>query len=197
MTWACDQRLAYMKAEIDAGRPVNRADVVAKFYVTKTTVAADWHRFDERWPGVAIYDSHQKAYVRADLAADGRIEWKARCAAAEARATRLEAALRQNQLFSKPDEDPVEYQKALAAAHFENAESLRADRLEALLAEAEDLIEQFGTGVTDMFEQMVRGNWTDDHGHNVRLNAQMFALKPIIADAIVHRAKINAEKGEG
>jgi hypothetical protein len=32
----------------------------------------------------------------------------------------------------------------------------------------------------DLIEQMVRGHWTDDHGHPVRLNDQMAALIPLI-----------------
>lgn len=53
-----------------------------------------------------------------------------------------------------------------------------------------DLIAEFGDAVTDMFEQMSRGNWTDDHGHDVRMNAKMLALKPLIVKAIELRIAI-------
>jgi hypothetical protein len=54
------------------------------------------------------------------------------------------------------------------------------------------LIERFGRTVTDMFEQLEKGNWEDDHGHDVRMNAAMIALKQPVRDAIALRAKINS-----
>ena len=54
-----------------------------------------------------------------------------------------------------------------------------------------ELVERFGDAVTDMFDQMDRGNWVDDHGHDVRMNAQMRALIPIVVDAIAARATPN------
>ena len=54
-----------------------------------------------------------------------------------------------------------------------------------------DLIERFGRPVTDMFEQLEKGNWQDDHGHDVRMNAAMIALKQPVRDAIALRAKLN------
>ena len=53
---------------------------------------------------------------------------------------------------------------------------------------ADQIIQRFGQGVTDMFEQMTRGNWIDDHGHNVKLNATMISLMPIVQAAIDYRA---------
>jgi hypothetical protein len=70
----------------------------------------------------------------------------------------------------------------------------------ALTAEVEKhaaLIERFGDAVTDMFEQMLRGKWTDDHGHDVRMNKQMMALKPLIGEAIALRAALASATGEG
>ena len=65
----------------------------------------------------------------------------------------------------------------------------RARRLE----EADDLIERFGTAVFDMFEQMIKGNWIDDLGHDVKMAARMMAFKPIILDAIDYRARAALE----
>lgn len=53
-----------------------------------------------------------------------------------------------------------------------------------------ELIEQFGTAVTDMFEQMLKSGWTDDHGHDVKMNAAMIALKKPVEDAIALRAAL-------
>ena len=54
--------------------------------------------------------------------------------------------------------------------------------------EAHDLIRDLGDAITDMFDQMIRGHWVDDQGHDVRLNQQMIALKPLIIKAIRLRA---------
>jgi hypothetical protein len=62
-------------------------------------------------------------------------------------------------------------------------------RLIAVAPDMWDLIEEFGSRVTDMFEQLIRGNWTDDQGHAVAMNAAMLALKKPVADAIALRAK--------
>jgi hypothetical protein len=53
-----------------------------------------------------------------------------------------------------------------------------------------DLIEKFGSGVTDMFEQMIKGHWHDDMGHLVAMNKQMSDLKPLVHEAIALRKKI-------
>lgn len=60
-----------------------------------------------------------------------------------------------------------------------------------------DLIEKFGTAVTDMFEQMIKGNWTDDHDHDVQNNSAMRALTPLINEAISLRAKIAEAQATG
>ena len=56
--------------------------------------------------------------------------------------------------------------------------------LEHQLEEAHDLIAEFGDSVTDMFEQMNRGEWKDNHGHDVRLNVAMMALMEVVKEAI-------------
>lgn len=53
-----------------------------------------------------------------------------------------------------------------------------------------DLIEQFGTAVTNMFEQMTKCNWHDDLGHLAAMNATVIALKKPVQDAIDLRASI-------
>jgi len=66
------------------------------------------------------------------------------------------------------------------------------EKQEPVVAQAQPvawkIIECFGRGVTDMFEQMNRGNWVDDHGHKVRMNKAMLDLIPIVRAAIEYRA---------
>ncbi len=54
-----------------------------------------------------------------------------------------------------------------------------------------EALNNLGDNVTDMFEQMTRGNWVDDHGHSVLMNAKMIALKNSILEA---QAAIKAAK---
>ena len=56
--------------------------------------------------------------------------------------------------------------------------------------EAEKLIQDFGDKVSDMFEQLIKGNWIDDNDHAVANNSSMIALKSILVEAIEHRAKV-------
>jgi hypothetical protein len=55
-----------------------------------------------------------------------------------------------------------------------------------------DLIEKFGTAVTDMFEQIERGQWKDELGHKACMNAKMMALIAPVNDAIAIREAIAA-----
>ena len=48
-----------------------------------------------------------------------------------------------------------------------------------------DLVNEFGDSVTDMFEQMTRGSWIDDHGHSVLSNTQMLALQKVVTKAML------------
>ena len=95
MTWAADQRQAFIKERIEAGHTVNRAEVASRFNCTKQTVAADLARFATKYPGLATYDRRIKAYVRADLAAQGPVDWKARALTAEAKLADAIGALEQ------------------------------------------------------------------------------------------------------
>jgi hypothetical protein len=75
-------------------------------------------------------------------------------------------------------------------------EEMMADaRLIAAAPDMYDLIEKFGDAVTNMFEQMMRGHWTDDHGHDVQRNTQMAALKPLIIRAISLRVALRKAEG--
>lgn len=47
------------------------------------------------------------------------------------------------------------------------------------------MIVELGNAATDVFEQMLKGNWRDDHGHDVRLNKAMCDLKAAVERAMV------------
>ena len=49
---------------------------------------------------------------------------------------------------------------------------------------------RLGGAVADMFEQLMRGNWRDDHGHDVVLNKQMLDLMAALRHAIDVRAEL-------
>jgi hypothetical protein len=66
------------------------------------------------------------------------------------------------------------------------------DEVRAALHAAQALIQIFGDRITDMFEQMERGHWTDDHGHDVRLNKAMHDLIEPVQQAIEWRAALAA-----
>ena len=56
--------------------------------------------------------------------------------------------------------------------------------------EAERVIAAFGDGVANVFEQLEKGNWTDDHGHDVRMNKAMADLVVLMKRAMKHRAAV-------
>ena len=57
-------------------------------------------------------------------------------------------------------------------------------------SESYALVLRFGDAVTDMFEQMIKGEWVDCNLHDVKLNAQMQALRPVMQAAINLRIKV-------
>lgn len=60
-------------------------------------------------------------------------------------------------------------------------------RIAVLEGEISQLLQQTGDGIADLFEQMSQGNWRDDHGHDVKLNAAMINLKDVLRDIMVFR----------
>lgn len=47
----------------------------------------------------------------------------------------------------------------------------------------------FGDAVTNMLEQMIKGDWEDEHGHAVHRNVTVIALKEVVKTAIEERSK--------
>lgn len=94
MTWAQDQRIAYIKQRIEAGEGVTRPDVAARFNCTIQTVTATFHECKRRYPGLMAYDEKAKAYRRAELVQGvSGLSWRERALAAEAKVEALTAAL--------------------------------------------------------------------------------------------------------
>jgi len=96
MTWAQDQRIAFIKERIDAGFKVNRSDLREKFFVSLQTATSTFHEFERRYPGVMRFCGRTKAMVPASWVAD--TDWKARALAAEAQ---LDEALRALEPFAR------------------------------------------------------------------------------------------------
>ncbi len=94
--------------------------------------------------------------------------------------------------------DPYSYHRIVlspggqivAGCHGHQPVRLANARLIAAAPEMYDLIAEAGDAIADMFEQLTRGKWVDDHGHDVRLNCQMIALTEWIMKAIALRAEI-------
>lgn len=82
--------------------------------------------------------------------------------------------------------------KLLKKARFEAIVESRT--ILPLLAEIvrvnEALIQKFGNATTDMFDQMLKGKWQDDHGHDVRANSAMMELKNVVVETMEARARV-------
>lgn len=44
------------------------------------------------------------------------------------------------------------------------------------------LLQDTGDRITRVFEQMIKSNWQDDHGHDVRMNVAMLDLRLALSD---------------
>lgn len=93
MTWAQDQRIAFIKERIDAGEKVNRRDLREKFHVTIQTATSTFHAFERRYPGLMRYCARTKAMVPASWVPDADVDWKTRALAAEAKLSTAHNAL--------------------------------------------------------------------------------------------------------
>ncbi len=61
--------------------------------------------------------------------------------------------------------------------------------LEKLQSDMRVMLQDIGDSIADALDQMLKGKWTDDHGHDVRLNASMMCLKDILAAMTHYRSK--------
>ena len=71
------------------------------------------------------------------------------------------------------------------------------DKVEINREELVDLLQKTGDGIADLFEQYMKGNWVDDHGHDVGMNRAMQDLKVVLVDLMGYRWKnLNYSKPE-
>lgn len=79
------------------------------------------------------------------------------------------------------DEDrcEVQFHDEIDVSHYDK---LKTELEQSLIREAAlvEEVEHLGDSVTDVFEQMIKGNWTDDHQHGVELNLAMINLKEAV-----------------
>lgn len=68
------------------------------------------------------------------------------------------------------------------------AQARRIAELEAENVLMRDMIQQLGDRVADMFEQLIKGNWHDDHDHDVKWNKAMLDLKSTLKNVMQARA---------
>jgi len=57
------------------------------------------------------------------------------------------------------------------------------------MTEADEILNLVGDKVCDVFEQMEKGNWIDDHGHQVKMNVAMIDLLDAMTKACAYRQK--------
>ena len=53
--------------------------------------------------------------------------------------------------------------------------------------ELETLLQETGNSIADLFEQYLKGNWKDDHDHDVGMNISMVKLKKTLVDLMEYR----------
>ena len=59
--------------------------------------------------------------------------------------------------------------------------------VEAIKRDMRDMMQDTGDAIADVFNQMIKGNWKDDHDHDVRMNRAMCRLKDVLAAMIEYR----------
>lgn len=62
------------------------------------------------------------------------------------------------------------------------------DRLAKANAELKPLLQNIGDGIANMFDQLVKGNWRDDHDHDVKMNVHMLNLHDVLKQIMRFRA---------
>lgn len=61
---------------------------------------------------------------------------------------------------------------------------------EEKLERTEEQLQKLGDAVIAMFDQMIKGNWVDDHGHVVKLNRAMNNLAATVRDTMRFRTDV-------
>lgn len=61
------------------------------------------------------------------------------------------------------------------------------EKIEVNKKELTSLLQETGDSIADLFEQYLKGNWKDDHNHDVGMNTSMIKLKKILVELVVYR----------
>jgi hypothetical protein len=64
LTWAVEQRLAWIKESVEIFGFINREHIEKKFWVSVQQASADLKLAQERWPDLVVYNRSQKQYLR-------------------------------------------------------------------------------------------------------------------------------------
>mgnify|MGYP003526849647 CR=1 FL=1 len=80
-----------------------------------------------------------------------------------------------------------------------------ADDIDVLKRDMRNMMQDTGDAIVGVFDQMLKGKWHDDLGHDVQMNAQMLKLKDVLVTMTEYRSKnpwtlertAPAEHGEG
>ncbi len=66
LSWAVEQRLAWIKETVEIFGFINREHIEKKFWVSSQQASTDLRIVQERWPGLIAYNASQKQYLRAE-----------------------------------------------------------------------------------------------------------------------------------
>jgi hypothetical protein len=61
------------------------------------------------------------------------------------------------------------------------------EKIEVDKKELTSLLQETGDSIADLFEQYLKGNWKDDHNHDVGMNTSMIKLKKILVELMEYR----------
>ena len=64
LSWAVEQRLAWIKEAVEIFGFINRDHIEKKFWVSTPQASVDLRMAQERWPDLITYDKSQKQYLR-------------------------------------------------------------------------------------------------------------------------------------
>lgn len=98
--------------------------------------------------------------------------------------------------FWKPFDGDIEAAKAAAQADYEtrirsalHPTPTPVSAPVGVVEKTEHLLQTVGDGIVAMFEQMIEGNWRDDHDHDVKMNVAMMNLQTVVQEVMEFRTE--------
>lgn len=64
---------------------------------------------------------------------------------------------------------------------------MTTDELNTIKRDMRRMMQDTGDAISSVFDQMLKGNWRDDHDHDVTMNNAMVGLKAILAAMVEYR----------